>query len=83
MKTLLIILLSVLFLSGCAHVKVTKQLPDGTIITAEYTRWLNQQIDGFELETPDGTKVKFARTKSATEIALEIMGYTLKMGEQK
>ena len=46
MKMLLCILCVIV--SGCASVHLSKTLPDGTVITADYERWFNQKIDGFE-----------------------------------
>ena len=65
MKALLLI--SLLFLTGCAHISVVT--PDG--IKAEYTRWFNQQIEGFYVESPDGWKAGFAKQQSEFELGYQ------------
>ena len=76
MKTIIAMLL----LCGCANVKMSKTLPDGSVVKAEYTRWFNQNIDGFEMETPEGYKIRLDRQKSDVEIALEYAGAKISVG---
>ena len=82
MKTIILLSLTLglLGLSGCAHVELSRQLPDGTIVKATYTRWLNQSIDGFSFETPEGYKLSFDRQKSYIHLALEVAGVKASTG---
>lgn len=79
MKILLLIL-TVLLISGCAHIKLSNTLLDGTIVEAEYTRWFNQNIEGFNLESPSGWKVSFDKQLSDFEIAFNLGVLSTKIG---
>ena len=66
MRSLIIVLLlSIVLFSGCANIKaeVPVVMPDKSVVMVklEYTRWLNQNIDGFYLKTPSGWDIGFAK----------------------
>ncbi len=83
MKTIAIAVIILLGLMGCAHVKIARTLQDGTVVTAEYTRWFSQNIDGFNLTTPEGYQLSFLHQKSDFQIALEAAGVKMKLGREE
>jgi len=74
MRNLILVLLivTVLGLAGCARVTATQILPDGTEILYEYVRWGNQGIDGFSLISPSGWTITFDRQLSEFEMAFKL-----------
>ena len=75
------IIMMIMFLTtGCAHVKITTTLEDGTPVSAEYTRWFNQNIDGLKIRTPKGIVIQFDKQKSDIELALEFSGLKASAG---
>ncbi len=81
MKEMLIVIAVLLvFLSGCASVKITKTTPDGTKWTAEYIRWFNQKMDGVVLNSPDGWILELEGQKSDTEIAFGLGAASVEIG---
>ena len=70
--SLLILAIAVaLLFAGCAQIKISKELPDGSVIKAEYTRLFNQNIDGFMLKSPEGWELSFDQ-KSEIELAFKL-----------
>jgi hypothetical protein len=71
----IILILTVLFFiigcAGCAQIKISRLLPDGSVVTAEYTRFFNQNIDGFKLKSPEGWELSFDQ-KSEIELAFKL-----------
>jgi len=69
----LVILMFVVILisAGCAQIKISRELPDGSVVTAEYTRLFNQNIDGFKLKSPEGWELSFDQ-KSEIELAFKL-----------
>ena len=72
-----------IYFCGCANIKLSKTLPDGTIYKAQYSRFMWQSIDGFEAKTPDGWEVSFDKQKSDFELALELAGVKVGAGGKK
>jgi len=72
MRWFLVILL--LIISGCATIKISTVTQDGIPIKAEYTRWGNQAIEGFNFaKDPNGTlHFGFDKQLSETEIAFRL-----------
>ena len=58
--------------AGCASVKVHKELPDGTYIGVDYTRWWNQSIEGLRIVTPEGYEIFLDKQKSDFEAGFNL-----------
>jgi hypothetical protein len=79
----LIALFLLIYLGGCASVRVTKTLPDGTINEYEYIRWFDQTIEGLKIKTPEGYEVILEGQKSLTEMAFDLGVISGKAGGSK
>jgi len=71
---------AILSIQGCNYIKLQKTMPDGTTLTGEYIRWLNQHVDGFKLRSPEGWEVSFERQLSDTEIAFGLGAASVSVG---
>lgn len=75
MRSLITITILSLLFSGCSNIsaKVPVQMPDKSIefVQLGYIRWLNQNISGFYLQSPEGWIISFDKQKSETELAFD------------
>jgi len=69
MKYLILLLLPLII--GCANVKIDTVTPDGRPISASYTRWWNQNLEGLAVSSPEGWEFKIDKQKSDLELAFE------------
>ena len=83
-KTFSFIVICVLLicLVGCARVIVSKSMPDGTQLHAEYTRLFDQNIDGFKLKTPEGWEVSFEKQSAEIEMAFKLGVLSAEIGKE-
>lgn len=75
----MIVMIIYVLCSGCANIKIEREMPDGSILRAEYTRWLNQSIEGLQIKTPEGYELSFDRQNSEVPtINLNLNGLEVK-----
>jgi len=85
MKKIMLCILLAVVLAGCAtiHSEVPVVMPDNTIKMAsiDYTRWFNQSIEGFYLESPNGWIVGFDRQGAKHDVSFGIGKYKITVGD--
>ena len=69
---IVLLIIGAIALSSCASVKVHKELPDGTYIGVDYTRWWNQSIEGLRIRTPEGYEIFLDKQKSDFEAGFNL-----------
>ncbi len=75
-KLLTVILITALCMTtGCANIKIVHD-----DITAEYTRWGNQSLEGFCLRAPDDWEMCFDKQESDVELGFRLGAVGVQVG---
>jgi hypothetical protein len=77
---IVLLIIGAIVFSGCASVKVHKELPDGTYIGVDYVRWWNQSLEGLRIRTPEGYEIFLDKQKSDFEAGFNLGMMSVKMG---
>ena len=79
-KIIVLVLMLLVSLTGCASVAVERTFSDGTTLRATYVRFFDQNIEGFSLTAPEGWAVSFDKQSSDVELAFRLCVISASIG---